>query len=50
MVISKEPVRCKLVVEEPIIKETMEMKYLGIRLPTCGNIDNEDFRFSRLRV
>jgi hypothetical protein len=33
--------RTKLVVEENIIGQTMEMKYLGIRLSSYGNIEDE---------
>jgi hypothetical protein len=41
MVISKEPVRCKLVTEQNITELTMGMKYLGIRLSSYGNIEDE---------
>jgi hypothetical protein len=41
MVISKEPLRSKLVVEENVIEQIMEMKYLGIRLSSYGNMEDE---------
>jgi hypothetical protein len=41
LVISKESFTCKLLVKENIIEQLMEMKYLGKRLSSCGNIEVE---------
>jgi hypothetical protein len=41
VVVSKEPVRCKLVVVENITEQTMEIKYLCIRLSSYGSIRDE---------
>jgi hypothetical protein len=41
MVIAKHPVRCKLVNDNEIIKQTSEVNYLGIKLTNDGNTERE---------
>lgn len=41
VVISKEPIRCKLEIDNQIIEQVMAIKYLGIKLTYNNNIEEE---------
>lgn len=41
MTIAKNPIRCKLVVDNQIIEQVLEIKYLGITLTSSGQTEKE---------
>lgn len=41
IVITKEPIRCKLEIENKIIEQLMDFKYLGINLSSYGDLVSE---------
>ncbi|XP_045479803.1 uncharacterized protein LOC123684554 [Harmonia axyridis] len=41
LVISKDPIRCKLVVNDRIIEQVMNIKYLGVEITSDGNNNKE---------
>lgn len=41
LTIARDPIRCKLVVDNDIIEQVMEVKYLGMVITSSGDIDRE---------
>jgi len=41
LVSSKEPTRCKLEIDQKIVEQVNEFKYLGAELTSYGNLQNE---------
>ncbi|XP_045466574.1 uncharacterized protein LOC123675272 [Harmonia axyridis] len=41
MVISREPIRCKLAVNDKPIKQTLQCTYLGVEISSCKNLYQE---------
>ncbi|XP_057657794.1 uncharacterized protein LOC130894813 [Diorhabda carinulata] len=41
LVISKEPIRCKIEIDGTSIEQIMETNYLGITLSRCGDVESE---------
>ncbi|XP_055389323.1 uncharacterized protein LOC129618543 [Condylostylus longicornis] len=44
LVIAKEPLRCKLAVNDKIIEQVMSFKYLGVEVSACQNRNKENMQ------